>query len=566
MKKIPGIIASSGITHGPIYKYEQPILKIEKYKIKDAEKEIYRYRKAKERVINELHELAKNIEEGTEVFMVQEEFLDDSSYGLLIEERIESEKYNSEWLVSEVSQGLINEFKEIDDDYFAQRALDIQDLSIRLIKALLGFLCRPFEDLFVPSIILANDLTPSDTATLKRDMILGICTETGSSTSHTAIISRSMGIPSLVGLKTVDIPTGTDVIVDAIEGFLIISPEETVLKEYMVREKNFNLKKTAVMSRAVEPAVTRDGETVDVFANIGSITDARLGKEFGAEGVGLLRTEFMFLDRKMIPDEEEQYKWYREIAMVYQGAPVIIRTMDIGGDKNLPALKMPEEQNPFLGQRAIRLALSESNLLLIPQLKAILRVGADCNVKILLPMIARTVEVQQVIIAMEEAMKQLVQERKKFSRVDLGIMVEIPSTAIIVDHFASLVDFFSIGTNDLTQYTLAVDRTNEMVAHIADYFDPAVISLINNVITRAHIHGKPVGMCGYMAGDPLATALLLGMGLDEFSMAPGMIPGIKDRLRQYSRKNLKKLVKNCLAAPNAATIREFCKPFLSAEY
>ena len=548
---------------GPAFNYIPPSLVFKKNRVGNVEAEVSRYRETRAKVEKELEECAEKLAESAEIFMIQMEFLDDPSYGLLVEEMIKSQGFNSEWCVSRVSEELISDFKELEDDYFAQRALDIEDLSIRLLKSLLGIKDNPFDEMKFPSIVMANNLTPSDTALMDRNLVLGICTETGSSSSHTAIISRSMGIPSLVGLKEIEAENGVEVIVDALDGFLIVSPSEEVYSEYKEREDNYNREKEIVYAKAHEKAVTVDGIHCEVVANVGSLTGARMGKAHGAEGIGLLRTELMFLERKTLPDEEEQYAWYKEIAAVYEGYPVIIRTMDIGGDKELPAVEMPKEDNPFLGQRAVRLALAKPEQLLYPQLKAILRVAAEYPVKILLPMIARICEIHQINAAIDEAEKRLKSENKRFKRPEIGIMVEIPSVAIAVDAFAPLVDFFSIGTNDLTQYTLAVDRMNDNIADIADYFDPSVIFLINNVITKAHNYKKMVGMCGSMAGDPLAAALLLGMGLDEFSMPASRIPWIKDRLRRYSQKELKGLVCQCLTAPDAATVREFCKHFMS---
>ncbi len=565
MKKISGVIASGGIVRGKAYYYKQPELTVKKQIVVDTVAELDRFKAVRKQVELDLINLSNNFKEGAEIFEIQIEFLTDPSFGGMIEDKITSDGCNAEYTVSSVTDELAEEFSEIEDEYFAQRASDIKDLGSRIIKNLLGISNKPFYDMTEPSIVIAHDLTPSDTAYIDRNMLLGICTETGSSTSHTAIISRSIGIPSLVGLKKVEIDSGTDVILDAIEGALILEPEEDLQSEYKIIEENYKKKKMEINARACEKVITRDGEYIEVFANIGSVSDARLGKQFGAEGVGLLRTEFMFLNRNVLPDEEEQYKWYCEIASVFRESTVIIRTMDIGGDKELPSFNLPEEQNPFLGQRAIRLALAEPESLLIPQLKAILRTRAKHNVKILLPMVARTSEVIQIKKALYEACQILEKEQKEYSDVEIGIMVELPSAALMTDVFAKMVDFFSIGTNDLTQYALAVDRTNEMIADIADYFDPSVLRLIQMVIKNAHKHGKKVGMCGSMAGDPLASALLLGMGLDEFSMAAGMIPGIKDRLRRYKKSELSLLVENCISASDAETVRNFCKPYLLSE-
>ena len=565
MKKISGVIANGGVVCGKAYFYQQTEIEIKKTVVADKALELQRYKTARDNVEKDLKNLSENFEEGSEIFEIQIDFLTDPSFGELIAEKISSDGFNAEYIVSSITEELADEFSEIEDEYFAQRALDIKDLGTRVIKKLLGIHNKPFEDMKEPSVVIAHDLTPSDTAYIEKSLLLGICTEKGSSTSHTAIISRSMGIPSLVGLRKIDAESGTNVIVDALEGALIIDPDENLQEQYCTIEENYNKKKKEINARACEKVITKDGEYIEVFANIGSLSDARLGKQFGAEGIGLLRTEFMFLDRDLLPDEEKQYNWYCEIASVFKDSTVIIRTMDIGGDKKIPSITLPKEENPFLGQRAIRLALSKPESLLIPQLKAILRTRAKYKVKMLLPMIARTTEITQIREAIEKAKNILIKEGKEFADIEIGIMVELPSTAVMADIFAPMVDFFSIGTNDLTQYTLAVDRTNEMITDIADYFDPAVIRLIQMVIKAAHEHGKKVGMCGSMAGDPLAAALLLGMGLDEFSMAAGMIPGIKDRLRRYKKDDLKTLVESCLNSSDAKSVRALCRPYLLSE-
>lgn len=561
MRTLAGIAAGTGIAIGPLFVYRPTELTVERHHIADAAAEQARYDGARRVVAEALQAIADQLaasgkDEEASIFEIQGEFLEDPTFGDEIRERIGVEQINAESAVETVTRELVEEFAEIEDDYFAQRTNDIQDLGRRLLRRLLGVTDAPLEALREPSIVVAHDLTPSDTATMDPDAVLALVTEVGSATSHTAILSRGLGIPSIVGLGTMPTDEGVTAIVDALVGHVIVDPDARTLADYHEKKRKFDVRRQRMIATAQEEARPTDGAAVEVVANIGNLNEARQSLAFGAEGAGLLRTEFLFLDRPDLPSEEEQYALYRSIADTYGSRPVVVRTMDIGGDKPLPAVPQHEEQNPFLGQRAIRLALADQERLLLPQLRALLRASVDRNVKIMFPMVATTGEIRALQAALASARTELHSQGVSYNRsVEVGIMVEIPAAAVAARRLAPLVDFFSIGTNDLTQYTLAADRTNERVAHIADYFEPAVLDLIKSVIDASHAHGIRTGMCGEMAGDPLAIPLLLGLGLDEFSMSPSMIPDIKDRIRHLSIEESRSIAARCLEMESAERVR-----------
>ncbi len=561
MKTVAGHAASAGIAIGPLFVYRAPTIPTDRRAVDDVTAELARYDDVRERVAQELQALAATLTERDKddeaaIFEIQMEFLEDPTFGEEIRSRIADESICGESATRFVTDELVAEFSEIDDAYFAGRAIDIRDLGERMIKRLSGIETDPFDDVNEPSIIVAHDLTPSDTVSMDRTKVLALCTEIGSATSHTAIIARSLGIPAIVGLGALTVDARETAIVDAIEGRLIVEPDMETVSIYRARKDDFDSRRAGLLQRAHEPARTSDGVPVEVVANIGGVEDARQAVEYGAEGVGLLRTEFLFLDRATLPDEEEQYRVYREIVDLFGTRPVVVRTLDVGGDKPLRSVSTPAESNPFLGQRAIRLALADPERLLLPQLRALLRASPDRTVKIMFPMVATAAEVKQLQAALAGVRVELNRRGVPYARdVQTGIMVEIPAAAVASRRLARLVDFFSIGTNDLTQYLLAADRTNERVATLADSFEPAVLEVIRMIIDAAHGEGKRVGMCGEMAGDPLAIPLLLGMGLDEFSMSPTAIPDAKDRLRNLSREALRGVVAQCLEAESAAEVR-----------
>jgi phosphotransferase system enzyme I (PtsI) len=567
VNRYPGIVASPGIATGPVFLYRKKSVTIVRRSVSDPSEEVERYRACVKEADDSLSSLmermeAEGMEEQVEIFEIQREFLTDPSYGEAIAERIEKTGLIAEAAVEDVSSELAAEFAAIDDEYFAGRSVDVQDLGKLLIGILTGTKSEGLANLPRPSVVLADDLAPSDTAGIDREKVLALCTRAGSATSHTAILARSFGIPSLVGLGPISVKNGSEVVVDAVSGSLVVDPTKKELASFAQAEKEFSARKEELLKSAKKPATTADGRHVEVWANIGSVADARQALELGAEGSGLVRTEFLFLNRKTLPSEEEQYEVYHQIAEVFGKRPAIIRTLDVGGDKELPSVEMPPEENPFLGRRAIRLALSDPERLLYPQIRAILRAGAGHALRIMFPMISSLEEIVSAREAVEHCKEELTRQGLEFdSEMPVGIMIEIPSAAVIADRLAHHVDFFSIGTNDLVQYTIAVDRTNDTVAHLADTLHPAVVSLINRVIESAHALGKEVGMCGEMAGDPAAIPLLLALGLDDFSMAAGSIPFAKDQIRRLSIRDLEPLKQVALTATSSEEVKTAAEEF-----
>ncbi len=562
MISLTGIAASQGIAIGPAFVYRPEPLTFERHMIQTPMAEVERLLQAIEAVQAMLVKLQEQTQETigheeAQIFEAHRMFLTDPVFADEIKQIIQDESINAEAAVDRVANELIAQFDALDDDYFRQRKGDIKDVAQRLLRQLLGLEETTLSALTQPAVIIAHDLTPSDTASLNRKMALGLCTEIGSSTSHTAILSRSLDIPAVVGLDQIEISSGVTVIIDGSAGQLIIDPDEATLSTYQARQKAHRQARALELAQAHEPALTADGVEIEVVANIGSVTDAHYALEMGAKGVGLLRTEFLFLQGDTLPSEEEQYRIYRAIADVFQQLPLIVRTLDVGGDKELPSIDLPKEQNPFLGVRAIRLCLARPELFQV-QLRAILRAGHERNVKIMFPMIGSEEELQQALAQLAQAQATLQARGVPYAvKLEVGIMIEVPSAAVLADVLAPQVDFFSIGTNDLAQYTLAVDRTNEQVAHLADPLHPAVIRLIHQVIQAAHQHGKWVGLCGEMAGEPLAVPLLLGLGLDEFSMAASAIPSVKALLRKLTRAQAQNIAQQCLRLPNLQQVREF---------
>lgn len=564
MEIIKGIPANGGIAIGPAFVYEATSFTITRQTVSDIPHELTRFKAAIDGVDDDLMALktktARDIGAGeAEIFEVHRMFLADPSFKDAIEAKISKEQLNAEAAVDAISKSLGQQFQALDDDYFRARANDVHDVSRKLLYRLLNISNNGLTGLSQAAIIIANDLTPSDTVTFPRDGLLALCTEIGSATSHTVILARSLNIPAIVGLGAITIKNDDMLIVDGAAGKLIINPDSATIEQYQKEQQRQAVKQQEALSQAAKPATTVDGHQVEVVANIGSLADAQQAIGLGAEGVGLLRTEFLFLEQATLPSEDEQYNLYRAIADVFQQLPLIIRTLDVGGDKALPSIKLAPEQNPFLGQRAIRLCLANPTLFQ-PQLRAILRASVDRNVKIMLPFISSLKEWQQAKTALEQAQASLTADQLPFNPdIEVGMMIELPSAAVLADLFAPQVDFFSIGSNDLTQYTLAVDRTNERVAHLADPLQPAVIRLIRQVIEAAHQHGKRVGLCGEMAGNPLAIPLLLGLGLDEFSMAAPAIPQAKAQLRKLSRSDSQHLAQHCLTLPTLEAVQGYLK-------
>ena len=572
MKKLNGVAASRGICIGPAFQFVRIELKTEKKEILDTKTELIRLDDALSCAKNQIEmiyqkALAEAGEADAEIFQAHKMILDDPELISAIKTRIESEKVNSEFAVSETAKSFAAMMAAMEDEYFAARATDIMDVANRVLRVLMNIAESPTAGLKEPSIIMADDLTPSDTVLLDKSLVLGFCIAQGSATSHTAILARGLGLPAVAGagdaVLTVD--SGTKLIVDGTNGEVLISPDAETEQIYRNRlETSQNLQAEA-LKFANDIAKTRDDVEFEIVANIGNVEDAKFAVENGAEGVGLLRTEFLYLERNALPTEEEQYRAYSAILDVFGKQPVVLRTLDVGGDKEIPYLNLPKEMNPFLGERAIRLCLNRPDIFK-PQIRAALRAGVGHNLKIMFPMVATLSGVRAAKAVVNVCKTELTEEGIAFADdAEIGIMVEIPSAAVIADQLAKEVDFFSIGTNDLSQYTLAADRTNPKVAELSDAFQPAVLRLIKMVIDAAHHEKKWVGMCGELAGEPLATPILIGLGLDEFSMSPPFIPLVKQIIRNLNAQEMIALAQGALNLESPKEIHELVKneiPFI----
>jgi phosphoenolpyruvate-protein phosphotransferase len=497
----------------------------------------------------------------SEIFEAHAMFLEDDEFAGAARRRLDAKGIPAERAVQRTVEDLASEFEELGDEYFAQRAMDIRDIGAQLIRLLLGLDAGGLEGIREPSIIVATDLTPSETVTIPPGMALGFCTELGSPTSHTAILARSMGIPAVVGVGSAVIEPGTRVAIDGDTGTVWVDPNEDTVGRLRVTIDAQAALRQAANSKALLAATSTDGVTVEVGANVGGGADAERAVSLGAEGVGLFRTEFLFIDRGQAPSEDEQVEAYRSVFAAMGARPVVVRTLDVGGDKNVPGIELGHELNPFLGKRGVRLTLDEPDLFRT-QLRAVLRASVGSNLKLMFPMVATTAEIVGARQAVVEARASLSADGIEHQTdYEVGIMIEVPAAAVMADVLARYVDFFSIGTNDLTQYTLAADRTNASVAPMADAFHPAVLRLIDSVIRAGHDAGKWVGMCGELAGDPLAAPVLLGLGLDEWSMNPPAIPLVKEKVRGLSATDCRPTAQRCLAAESAEEVREILGGF-----
>lgn len=562
MKTITGIPASYGIAIGPAFVYQRVELEIRRETIDDTDVEWARFESAQVTARTQLDEIYLKAEkesgdEHAAIFKAQLMMLDDPELVSAVKTVVFEQKIKVESALADAVENYAGMLEALEDEYLSARALDIRDVGARMLRILLGVSDTPAKDLSLPSIIIADDLTPSDTILLDKTYVLGFCTAKGGATSHTAILARSLGIPAVVGAgNTVQhLRNGIQLIVDGDSGEVIVDPDAPTLSEYHLRQDKSLLIKEKASEVAHQPAVTSDGHQVEIVANIGNVEDAHAALKAGAEGVGLLRSEFLYLERSSLPTEEEQYQSYKAIADTFGKLPVILRTLDVGGDKEIPYIDLPKEDNPFLGVRAIRLCLNRPQLFK-PQLRAALRAGQGNNLKLMFPMVASVEEVVQAKSLLEECRRELEQEGHLIQdKMEVGIMIEIPAAAIIADQLAEVVDFFSIGTNDLSQYTMAADRTNAKVAQIASGFQPAVFRLIKQVIDAAHARGKWVGLCGEMAGELIAIPILLGLGLDEFSMNPPAIPYAKLLIQSISLEKAKAVAELALNQLNSNEIR-----------
>ena len=570
MLKLKGIAASQGISFAKAYVFVEPDLTVKEVKIEDVAAEIKRFEDAieaskKELTIIKENALASLGADKAAVFEAHLLILDDPEFMGTVKTDIESKVINAEYAFKETSDMFISMFEAMDNEYMKERAADIRDVSKRILAHLLGM------DLPNPSlideevIVIAEDLTPSDTAQLNKKYVKGFATNIGGRTSHSAIMARSLEIPAVVGTSSIteDVKNGDILILDGLDGVVLVNPDEATTAEYKEKHAKFEAQKAEWAKLVTEKSVTKDGHEVILAANIGTPADLEGVKNNGGEAVGLYRTEFLYMGRDQLPTEDEQFEAYKAVLEGMGDKPVVVRTLDIGGDKELPYLDLPKEMNPFLGFRAIRLCLEEKDLFRT-QLRALLRASVYGKLCVMFPMIATVQEFRAAKALFLEEKEKLVAEGVAVSNdIELGIMVEIPSTAVIADIFAKEVDFFSIGTNDLIQYTMAADRMSEKVSYLYQPYNPAILRLVKNVIEASHKEGKWTGMCGEMAGDSLAIPLLLGMGLDEFSMSATSILQARSQIKNLTLAEMKELVEKAVMCATTeevlALIEEYTK-------
>ena len=570
MLKLKGIAASQGISFAKAYVFVEPDLSVKEVKIEDVEAEVKRFEDAieaskKELTIIKENALASLGADKAAVFEAHLLILDDPEFMGTVKTDIESKVINAEYAFKETSDMFISMFEAMDNEYMKERAADIRDVSKRILAHLLGV------DLPNPSlideevIVIAEDLTPSDTAQLNKKYVKGFATNIGGRTSHSAIMARSLEIPAVVGTSSIteDVKNGDILILDGLDGVVLVNPDEATTAEYKEKHAKFEAQKAEWAKLVTEKSVTKDGHEVILAANIGTPADLEGVKNNGGEAVGLYRTEFLYMGRDQLPTEDEQFEAYKAVLEGMGDKPVVVRTLDIGGDKELPYLDLPKEMNPFLGFRAIRLCLEEKDLFRT-QLRALLRASVYGKLCVMFPMIATVQEFRAAKALFLEEKEKLVAEGVAVSNdIELGIMVEIPSTAVIADIFAKEVDFFSIGTNDLIQYTMAADRMSEKVSYLYQPYNPAILRLVKNVIEASHKEGKWTGMCGEMAGDSLAIPLLLGMGLDEFSMSATSILQARSQIKNLTLAKMKELVEKAVMCATTeevlALIEEYTK-------
>jgi len=479
--------------------------------------------------------------------------------------KINNEKKTANDAMIEVTASIVALFESMNDEYMQARSADFQDIGNRILKYINrtgDTNNRSFEP---DTIIIADDLTPSDTITLDLNLVTGFATQAGSRTSHAAIIAKSKGLPAVVacGDELMTINHNDFIILDGLSGLVHVNPDDGIINLYSLKSASFRQQAEVLKKVKDKPAITADGNKVTLLANISNADDLDMMHDYGGDGVGLFRTEMLFMDRDSFPDEEEQFEFYKKAVLRAHSKPIIIRTIDIGGDKQLSYFNLPAELNPFLGYRAIRISLDQEALFIV-QLKAILRASAFGTVNIMFPMISNVKEIRDAKLIFNKAKNELLAAGVPFSHdVKTGIMVEIPSAAVTADILAKEVDFFSIGTNDLCQYTLAVDRMNEKITHLYDPFNPGVLRLILNIIEQANAHHIHVGMCGEMASDPLATLLLLGMGLKEFSMSASSIPAIKNIIINNTEAKARQVSQQVMAMDNSENIIAYLKQSLN---
>ena len=541
MEKVLGTIACKGIAIGKISLINHASDEIKVKKINDVDAEMNRLDEALEKSKAELQNLYEKAvkevgEENAEIFSVHQMMLEDLDYYEAIEKLIREDKYNAEYSVTVTGKSFSETFANMDDDYMKERAADVKDISKRLVSVLMGK-NQENIDSNEPVIIVADDLAPSETLQLDKNKILAFVTVHGSTNSHTAILARTMGIPALIGvnISLEDNLDGKTMVVDALEGVIYINPDEEILKKMQKKQCEENKNKDMLLALKGKENITLDGQKINIYANIGGVVDVDAVLQNDAGGIGLFRSEFLYLEKNDYPTEEEQFAVYKEVAQKMDGKKVIIRTCDIGADKQVDYFNMEHEENPALGYRAIRICLDRTDMFKT-QLRAIFRASYYGNVAVMYPMIISVDEVKKIKALVEEVKKELDEENIKYGNVEQGIMIETPAAAIISDLLAKEVDFFSIGTNDLTQYTLAIDRQNPRLEKINDTPHVALLRMIKMVVDNAHKEGIWAGICGELGADITLTEEFLKMGLDELSVSPTSVLAVRNKVRNTKLK------------------------------
>lgn len=548
-KLIKGIAASDGVAIAKAYLLVEPDLTFDKNeKVTDVEGEVAKFNSAIEASKVELTKIRNNAEvqlgaDKAAIFDAHLLVLDDPELIQPIQDKIKNENANAATALTDVTTQFVTIFESMDNEYMKERAADIRDVSKRVLSHILGVELPNPSMIDESVVIVGNDLTPSDTAQLNKEFVQGFATNIGGRTSHSAIMSRSLEIPAIVGTKSItqEVKQGDMIIVDGLNGDVIVNPTEDELIAYQDKRERYFADKKELQKLRDADTVTVDGVHAELAANIGTPNDLPGVIENGAQGIGLYRTEFLYMGRDQMPTEEEQFEAYKEVLEAMGGKRVVVRTLDIGGDKELSYLNLPEEMNPFLGYRAIRLCLAQQDIFR-PQLRALLRASVYGKLNIMFPMVATINEFREAKAILLEEKENLKNEGHDISDdIELGIMVEIPATAALADVFAKQVDFFSIGTNDLIQYTLAADRMSERVSYLYQPYNPSILRLVKQVIEASHKEGKWTGMCGEMAGDETAIPLLLGLGLDEFSMSATSILKARRQINGLSKNEMTEL-------------------------
>ena len=565
-----GTSASAGIGIGTAVIVEEAELVIERREIADADAEIQRFKGALERTIADTERMAQDLaarvgEKEAEIMQGHMMLLSDPMLTGEIENAVRNEKVNSEIAIENVCNMYADMFASMGDELMQQRATDMRDIKTRMQKTLMGIQSVDIAALAPGSVLVAKDLTPSMTAGINPANVVGIVTELGGRTSHSAILARALEIPAVVAVTGFlsGVRDGDEVVLDGSSGDVYVNPDEETKKLFTGRQSQFMEEKKELEKYIGRPSVTKDGIRVEIVANIGKPEDVEKVLQYDGEGIGLFRTEFLFMDREAMPTEDEQFEAYKKVAEAMDGKPVIIRTLDIGGDKEIPYMGLEKDENPFLGYRAIRFCLDRKEDIYKPQLRALLRASAYGNIRIMVPLVTCIEEYRQARALVEELKGELDSKGIPYKRdIQVGIMVETAAASLIADIFAKEADFFSIGTNDLTQYTMAVDRGNKKVSYLYSTFNPAVLRSIKHIISCAREAGIMVGMCGEAASDPLMVPLLLAFGLNEFSMSASAILRTRKLVTEYSVAELQAVADKAMSFATAAEIEQYMKEFL----